>query len=34
MLRALTPTEQALNYFRGERAARLKIKEEKTFQRE
>lgn len=28
------PKEQALNYLKGKRAARLKIKEEKTFQRE
>lgn len=28
------PKEQALNYLKGERAARQKIKEEKTFQRE
>lgn len=26
------PKEQALNYLKGKRAARLKIKEEKTFQ--
>lgn len=28
------PTEQTLNYWKGKRAARQKIKEEKTFQRE
>lgn len=28
------PKEQALNYLKGKKAARLKIKEEKTFQRE
>lgn len=30
----IAPKEQALNYLKGEKAARLKIKEEKTFQRE
>lgn len=29
-----TPTEEALNHLKGKRAARLKIKQEKTFQRE
>lgn len=30
----IPPKEQALNYLEGKKAARLKIKEEKTFQRE